>query len=88
MVPPWFSDRLRRTDSFAGTARRTRAMPYTLITVVTPSEPTGAQRAGPFGRQLPGPFASARGVGSHLPRLSEPPVVLLLVLFVVFDVCD
>src|SRR5881398_2846048 len=61
-------------------------MPYTLVTVVTPSEPTGDPRgANPFGRQLPGPFAGLRGIGSHLARLSEPRGRPLLVLFAVFD---
>jgi hypothetical protein len=63
-------------------------MPYTLITVVTPSEPTQARRGGPFGRQLPGPFSRAGGVGSHLPQLSEPPELRLLFLFVVFLLFD
>src|SRR5207248_9546693 len=60
-------------------------MPYTLVTVVTPSEPTGdPPPANPFGRRLPGPFAGLRGIGSHLPRLSEPRGRPLLVLFAVF----
>src|SRR5687768_9791907 len=63
-----------RMGSFAGTAaERIAAMPYTLITVVTPAEPTGAPLAGPFGRRLPGPFAGFGDTGSHLARLSEPP---------------
>src|SRR3954451_15586015 len=44
------------------------AMLYTLITVVTPAEPT---QPGLFGSRLPGPFAAVCATGSHLPRLSE-----------------
>src|SRR5581483_807277 len=60
-------------------------MPYTLITVVTPSEPTGRSRAGGVRSATPRSIQRARDIGSHLPRLSEPRVALLLVLISVFS---
>ena len=83
----------------ASVLRRAREAGYSPLVAVT-SDAQAAQafakagadvqapRTEPFGRQLPGPFAGAGSIGSHLPRLSGPPVVPLLVLFVVVGVFD
>ena len=84
VVPPWFPTQSSTGGLLRGHGHgQSRAMPYTLITVVTPAEPTGAPSPEPFGRRLPGPFAGLGSIGSHLPRLSELPVEPLLVLFAV-----